>query len=126
MYKRVKINVKRVNNPLIKNHHKKFIIESIDLIENKHCGIKFDDTWEKSEIETWKRADIDEVKKSLFFIFDNRDGKVKIISVENLKLLGSFHEYFIKVGEIVTDKEIRAIERLISIKYECEDIVNGV
>lgn len=119
---KVNIVVERVNNPLIKKHYKKFIIKSINLTKNEHSGIQFNNIWHKDNDETLYRVDIEKKNKILHFISSNYDKKVKAIVVEDFSFLGSF--YCINVGDVVTDKELKKLEKLISLNYTYDNIIN--
>ena len=118
-----KIVIERVNDPLVKKHYKKFKIKSIQLEDSEvgfapHAVHRYDIMTDivvksKRHIITYNIGSIDVDKKSL---------DVRKIEIQSERFF--IDKYMdIHVGDIITDKQIRKITKIIKDTYESLTII---
>ena len=118
-----KIVIERINDPLVKKHYKKFKIKSIQLEDSEvgfapHAVHKYDIMTDiviknKRHIVTYNIGTTNINKKSL---------DVRKVEIQSERLF--INKYMdIHIGDILTDKQIRKITKIIKDTYESLTII---
>ena len=117
------LEVERVNNPLVKNHHRKFRVKRMDIKSRDEYGFHFDNLADFDD-ERWGRLDITN-NLSIHFVFDRSSLELLYVEVIDLSVFSTMNKR-IEIGKTLEDKFLQKLERYISSKYEVNNIVIGV